>query len=526
MRIIKTEVLVIGSGFGAAAPALRMTEAGFQVLMLEKGANIVPEEDFRQTSDPQYLLRYLKNISSDTVSFTYAEALGGGSGFYEMVSLRAPSLVFEQTDDEGNRLWPAGIDRSVLDPYYDRAEEMLHVEQIGVDEIPKSGVVFSLLMKNLGYSCDRARYAVKGCVGSGFCVSGCIFGAKQSLHLNYLPLARMSGMEILTETEALSVRTLAGDVRRTRGARNIRTLPYRYEVECRRFEEPFTVQAKVVILGGGTIGTAGLLMRSREHLPFLSAHVGKNIAFNGSVKAAGLLPEGFIEGDMLSGRSHPGMVSYQFLKSMGVTISCAKPLPLHIVHAARLVLDGETRSPCFWGRAHVDLMKLYRRRMITIYALGLTPPCAEIRSLGDEVSPSLQLDDRLRSYYNRTKALLHSIFTRNGCKIIHAGMIDDEGTPLKDIRFDTTHMIGSCRMADSKDRGVVDAYGEVFEYPGIYVTDGAAVPSSLAVNSSLTILANAERIASHLRRWYAPGSTGTAGRDRGPQAESSGAGRY
>ena len=40
--------------------------------------------------------------------------------------------------------------------------------------------------------------------------------------------------------------------------------------------------------------------------------------------------------------------------------------------------------------------------------------------------------------------------------------------------------------------------GEVFDYPGIYVTDGAAVPSSLAVNSSLTILANAERIADHL----------------------------
>src|SRR5467141_144687 len=523
MRMIKTEVLVIGSGFGAAAPALRMTEAGFQVLMLEKGKNIVPEKDFRQTSDPRYLLRYLKNISSDTVSFTYAEALGGGSGFYEMVSLRAPSLVFEHTDDDGYRLWPAGIDRSVLDPHYDRAEEMLHVEQIGVDEIPKSGVVFSLMMKNLGYSCDRARYAVKGCVGSGFCVSGCIFGAKQSLHLNYLPQARRADMEILTETEALTIRTLAADVRTTRGARNLRALPYRYEVECAGIQGRLAVQAKVVILGGGTIGTARLLLRSREHLPFLSVHVGKNIAFNGSVKVAGLLPEGFIEGDMLSGRSHPGMVSYQFLKSMGVTVSCAKPLPLHIVHAARLVLDGETRHPAFWGQAHVDLMKLYRRRMITIYALGLTPPCAEIRNSGAEVR--LALDDRLRAYYNRTKALLHSILKRNGCRIIHAEMIDDEGTPLKDIRFDTTHMIGSCRMADSKDRGVVDAYGEVFDYPGIYVTDGAAIPTSLAVNSSLTILANAVGIALHLLKWYAPHRGGLAGRERRRQAESSGSDR-
>src|SRR6266849_312033 len=149
MRTVNTEVLVIGSGFGAAAPALRLSKAGHRVLIIEKGKDIVPEKDFKQTSDPKYLLQYLKSISSETMSFTYAEGLGGGSGFYEMVSLRAPSRVFEQTDEIGNRLWPGGIDRSSMDPHYDTAEEMLNVEQIGLDEIPKSGVVFSLLMKNL-----------------------------------------------------------------------------------------------------------------------------------------------------------------------------------------------------------------------------------------------------------------------------------------------------------------------------------------------------------------------------------------
>ena len=184
-----TEVLVIGSGFGAAAPALRLAKAGFRVLMAEKGKNIVPEKDFRQTSDPKYLLEYLKSASGESVSFTYAEALGGGSGFYEMVSLRAPSAAFEQRDERGARLWPGSIDRASMDPYYDRAEEMLSVEQIPVGEIPRSGVVFSRMMRNMGYSCDRARYAVRGCVGSGFCVTGCVYGAKQSLHLNYLPQA-------------------------------------------------------------------------------------------------------------------------------------------------------------------------------------------------------------------------------------------------------------------------------------------------------------------------------------------------
>jgi choline dehydrogenase-like flavoprotein len=515
MHTLQTDILVIGSGFGAAAPALRLSEAGCRVLMLEKGGNIVAERDFRQTNDPTYLLRYLKGVSGDSVGFTYAEAFGGGSGFYEMVSLRAPSLAFDQRDEGGKRMWPGGVDRAAMDPFYDLAEEMLGVEQIAVDEIPKSGVVFSHMMKNLGYSCDRARYAVKGCVGSGYCVSGCIYGAKQSLHLNYLPQAKAAGMEVMTDVEAVAIRPLETAAGSAGVRATICALPERYEVECLRRTDggTFAVRAKLVILGGGTVGTAKLLMDSAGRMPLLSRHVGRNIAFNGSVKAVGLLPEGFMEGDMLSGRSHPGMISYHFLDSLGLTISSAKPLPLHAVSAARLVLEGEHRRPDYWGEAHVELMKLFRRRMIVLYALGLTPPAASLRrSPTGEVTPELTVDDNLSAYYRNTKTLLHSIITRNGATVVDAKGVDQEGAVHSGIRFETTHMIGSCRMADSRDEGVTDAYGEVFDYPGLFVTDGAAIPTSLAVNSSLTILANAERVASYLVRRYGDGGRKEAAR--------------
>jgi choline dehydrogenase-like flavoprotein len=505
MKRIETEVLIIGSGFGAAAPALRLAEAGAQVLMIEKGKDIVPERDFKQTQDPKYLLQYLKGISSDEIGFTYAEALGGGSGFYEMVSLRAPSTVFDQTDSQGRRLWPAGLQRDTLDPYYDIAERMLKVEQIAFDEIPKSGVVFSLMMKNLGYSCDRARYAVTGCIGSGYCITGCIFGAKQSLHLNYLPLGKASGMTIATDTEAICIRPLVSFPAKASANRALSAIPFRYTIDCRNLatDEIFTIRAKLVILGGGTVGTAKLLLNSRTHLHFLSDHVGKNIAFNGSVKAAGLLPDGFVEGDMLSGRSHPGFVSYHFFDDRGITISSAKPLPLDVVTRAHLTIAGEAGPNAYWGEKHIELMKLYRRKMIVLYALGLTPPCAEIHQTGEaSFGPYLHLTNDLRMYYKSTKELLESILKRNGCRILDAKLINAEGKEYEDIRFTTTHMIGSCRMADRIENGVTDAYGEVFNYPGLYVADGAAIPSSLAVNSSLTILANAERIAAHIVKQY------------------------
>ncbi len=504
MRTVETDVLVIGSGFGAAPAALRLADVGLRVIVLEKGPRINPYSDFRQTQDPKYLLRYLHGMSGRNLSLTYAEALGGGSGFYEMVSLRAPSRVFEHRDENSHRVWPRGLTRHEFDSYYDIAEEKLHVEQIQPNLVPKTGLVFSKMMKNLGYSCERARYAVRGCVGSGFCVTGCIYGAKQSLLLNYLPQAVSSGAVVETELEAKSIHP----INRRSSTGPLEDLPLRYEVRCRRgagIRERIRYRAKILVLAGGTVGTAKLLLRSSRYLSRLSNQTGRNIAFNGSVKTAGILPEGFPEGDMFSGRSHPGMISYEFLDSHGITISAAKPLPLQVVASARLRVDGDGEQPLHWGRDHVELMRLYRTRMMVLVAFGMTPPLGQLTHVaGDNFDLELPLTDGLREYYRETKHLLHDIMLRNGCSLVDAQFVDREGSPHRDLHFSTAHQVGACRMADSRSYGTCDVNGEVFGYPGMFITDGAAIPSSLSVNTSLTILANAERIVSGIARRYAP----------------------
>lgn len=511
MRTVETDVLIIGTGFGGAAPALRLAEAGFRVTLMEQGPPLDPYRDFRQTQDPKYILKYIKGISGERLHLTYAEALGGGSGFYEMVSLRAPSQAFAQVDQSGHRLWPSGLDRQALDPFYDIADRMLHVEQIAPNLVPKSGLVFALMMKNLGYSCERARYAVQGCVGSGFCVTGCVYGAKQSLLINYLPQAVAAGATIETDLEARVIAPAVEPHTTPRGG-SIQAVPYRYDVLCRKRSggnELMRFRARILILAGGTVGTAKLLLRSRRHLPLLSDHVGRNIAFNGSVKAVGFLPDHFPDGDMFAGRSHPGMISYEFLQSRGITISAGKPLPVQAVAAARLRLDGDEREPSYWGAAHVELMQRFRHRMIVLVTFGMTPPLGRLSLAADDrVQLDLDVTGDLREYYRECKELLHSILRRNGCRTVHAQFLNGQGAPLPDPSFSTAHQVGSCRMADARSRGVVDVLGEVFDYPGLFVTDGAAIPTSLAVNTSLTILANAERIAAHLLKRY------TVARDR------------
>ncbi|HSR14108.1 MAG TPA: GMC oxidoreductase [Gemmatimonadales bacterium] len=491
----EVDALVIGTGFGAAAPALRLAEAGLKVVMVEKGPRVGPG-DFRQTQDPRYITRYLKGLAGEHLGLTYAEALGGGSGFYEMVSLRAPSVAFSQIDGRSGRaLWPERLDRAALDPWYALAERMLRVSQIPADEVPRSGLVFSLMLKNLGVSCERARYAVQGCVGSGFCVTGCVYGAKQSLHMNYLPQAVAAGATVECDREAVAIRPLEARPRDRLAA--LDQVPHRYEVLTRSVSggPSTTYRARVVVLGGGTVGTACLLLRSRPYLPELSAHAGRNIAFNGGVKVAGLLSDHLPDGDMFTGRSHAGMISYHFLESHGCTLAAVKALPLQIVTAARFRLDGDDPDG-WWGEPQAELMARFRHRVLAIASFGLTPPAGSL-SLDRKGRPQLSFHPAaaLEEGERRTRRLVESIFLRNGCRVIQADWLDRQGRPHKGLYFSSAHQTGSARMADRPDDGVVDPTGAVFGYPGLYVCDGAAIPASLAVNTSLTILANAERVA-------------------------------
>jgi choline dehydrogenase-like flavoprotein len=505
MKTLKTEVLIVGSGFGAAPPAFHFCERGYDVLLIEKGENINPGKDFRQSMDPRYLLKYIKSLKGEGVQLTFAEGLGGGSGFYEMVSFRAPSLVFDLRDDNGKKLWPSGLTRQNLDHYYNRAEKKLNVHQIDKDCIPKNGIVFCKLMKNLGYSVDRVNYSVKDCRGAGYCVAGCKFGSKQNIITTYLNKADQLGLKKLTNIQATRIIPLYTNGYDPAKTNRIQDVPYRYEVTAYSdiLEEYITILTKILILAAGTVGTAVLLLNSKKYLGNVSTHIGRNINVNGSVKTLGILPEGFIEGDMFTGMSHPGVVSFEFLKSRGITISTSKPLVVDAVSTAHFRVEGDTREPSWWGAAHVDTMKKYRKRAFVLYALGLTTSCAELRKNGgNNYKPYLKIDDKFREYYNSTTELLHSIFRGNGASIVNLDFINGEGNEHEDIYISTAHMTGSCRMADTICEGVVSADGGMFNRAGIYITDGAVIPTSLAVNPYLTILANSERITDEITGMY------------------------
>jgi choline dehydrogenase-like flavoprotein len=480
MKAFQQDVIIIGSGFGGAVPALRFAKKGLRVTILEKGPRINPFKDFKQTQDPKYLLKYMKGTTGENVHLSHAEALGGGSGFYETVSLRTPSFIFQKKDAQGQKHWPEGLSRKTLDPFYKRGEEMLNIHQIAPHEVPKSGQVFAQIMQKLGRTADRSRYAVKGCVNSGYCVTGCVYGAKQSLLLNYLPQAEKAGAQILTNSEVTGIQT------------NPRSA-YKYIVFFNNGKDKRTLHTKVLILAAGTVGTAKILMQSKPDLPNLSNQVGKNVTFNGSIKQLFITPDWCQDADMFTGRSNPGVLSYDFLESDNIMLTVGKIMPLHLFGVARTYVPG--KENVYWGHEHVNLIKKLRRRIMILVAQGYTEPyCSLSFNRKGKLEIYAESKSHLEEFNQNGTRILTKLIHSSGGTTISTDFMRRNGLPFPKLHFSSTHQLGSCRMADTPDRGVVNSNGEVYGYPGMYVTDGAAIPSSLIVNPSLTILANAERI--------------------------------
>lgn len=306
----------------------------------------------------------------------------------------------------------------------------------------------------------------------------------------------------MTETEALWVKPLKRYQHNPPKA-TIDTFPYRYQVRCRSIKggETFNYVAKIVILAGGTIGTAKLLLNSQKFLPQLSDQVGQNISCNPSVKLPILLPDWCPDGDMFTGRSHPGVVSYDFIESDDLLLTAGKVMPLQLFGAARLS-RAAAGPDAYWGEDHLGLMKKLRTRVMLMVALGFVPPVAEIVKNKDDFELLVKDKAALTGFYQKAKHIIEKITLRTRGEVLRFDFMSREGVPYQDIHFITSHPLGSCRMADSKTHGVVNSRGEVFDYPGMYVTDGAAIPGALIVNPSLTILANAERITEGISNKY------------------------
>ena len=258
------------------------------MVVLERGKR-KGHTDFHQSMDVGNLSDVYSLIQGQGAQIVVANLVGGGSNLYLAASLRAPSETFERMDsrpDDGprRRMWPQALSRASLDRFYRRAEAGLRVRQPSWKEVSKSGGVWAAMLREAGHTCDRVPVAIdfERCVDAKWCYTGCVFGAKNSLITNYLPSAERRGVEIreLVEVNEVAVSNARPYRWIVRGAR--------VDPETKQPVAPVEIECKVAIVAAGAMGTAPILMRSRQNgaLGGVSPHLGRHLNVNGDHIAA------------------------------------------------------------------------------------------------------------------------------------------------------------------------------------------------------------------------------------------------
>lgn len=527
------DYVVIGSGFGGSVSALRLTEKGYRVLVLERGKRY-RDEDFPRTNwNVRKFLWYpllrcfgIQQITLlNNVMVMHGSGVGGGSLVYANVLMEPEDRLYELPG--WKRL---GVDwRAALRPHFDTAKRMLgvtpHPQLTPADRVLESlaeergmghtfrptnvAVYFGEPGKTVpdpffgGEGPDRA-----GCMSCGGCMVGCRHNAKNTLVKNYLHFAEKWGAEIRAESEAMEIRPLGPD--EMDGAR--------YEIVYRRSTAlpgqggSRTVRARGVVVSAHVLGTLRLLFRCRDEsrtLTNLSPTLGTMVRTNsetipGSTSrrkdtdySTGAAITSIIQ---LDEQTFVEPVRYQegsgFIRMLAIPMIKAGEHPLE--RLVKTIWHGLTHPLDFmyakffgnWSKYTTILLIMQTvdstlrirpgRNLFTLFRHALV---SEL-SPGQKISPPVELSQGLtRAFAKRTDGIPQDSIPETLLKIPS-----------------TAHLLGGCPMGLSDADGVVNARGEVFNYPGLYVTDGSIMPGNPGINPSLTITALAEYVMSHIPR--------------------------
>jgi cholesterol oxidase len=512
--------LVIGSGFGGSVSALRLSEKGYSVGVLESGRRFADDELPRSTWDvrryfwaPRLGMRGIFQLTIfKHVTIASGAGVGGGSLGYANTLYRARRRFYEDPQWAGLADWEAD-----LAPHYDTAERMLGVvaydqddpaddllreyaREIGVEHTyakTRVGVFLSEPGRTVpdpyfgGAGPDRT-----GCLRCGRCMVGCPHGAKNTLVKNYLWLAERAGAEVLPERMVVDVRPLGAPD----GSEGYEVVTERPGAWLRRRRRTFTTRG--VVLAAGALGTNRLL--AGASLPRLSPRLGDLVRTNSEAIVAVTLPPGapdITRRVAITGSIYPDpdthietvvygeaadSISALYTLLVGDGTRVTRPLKLLRAAARHPVTFLRLFDPRGWSRRTIIVLVM----QTLDNAIALRPR----RTFGGGMKLQTEQDAArpIPTYIPVANHFAQWLARRTG-GVAQSSFME----ALRNIGS-TAHILGGAAIGADSNSGVVDARQHVFGYENLLVCDGAAVPANVGVNPSLTITAMAEHAMSHL----------------------------
>lgn len=500
------DVVIVGSGFGGSVAALRLTEKGYRVAVLEAGRRFADDE-FAKTSwnlrrylwAPQLKCFGIQRIHLlRNVMVLAGAGVGGGSLVYANTLYRPLKPFYE------DRQWAHITDwQDELEPFYDQASRMLGV--VTNPTTTPSDVVMQKVAKDMGVEDSYHPTPVgvffgepgkpaddpyfggagpqrTGCTECGGCMSGCRVGAKNTLVKNYLYLAEKLGAKVFPLTTVTQLAERDGrwtiDVRKTGG----------------RAKATFT--ADQVVLAAGTWGTQQLLHRAKATtLPKISAKLGELTRTNsesiiGAARYSVDQDNDFTKGVAITSSIHPDEITHIEPVRYGKGSNAMGLLQT-------LATDGAASTPRwlqFIKQAIRHPLRLLR--LLSVHRWSeRTVILLVMQSLDNSITTFLKRG-KLTSKQGHGEPNPAFIPAGHEANLLAAKHIDGMAGGTWGELFNiplTAHFIGGCAIGSDAENGVIDPYHRVFNYPGLSVVDGAAISANLGVNPSLTITAQAER---------------------------------
>ena len=506
------DYIIVGSGFGGSVSALRLSEKGYSVLVIEKGKWFT-SKDFPKTNWnlPKWLwmpfLRFygiMKMSIFRHVVILSGTGVGGGSLVYAN-TLPIPKDAFYTTGSWAKLSnW-----KKDLQPFYKKASEML-----GATKNPRlfdGDIVLKKLAKEIGRENEfehpdvavffgEEEVIVKdpyfggkgpersGCNFCGGCMTGCRYNAKNTLDKNYLYLAQQKGAEILAEHEVFDVNPIA-----------IKTGAKGYTVAIKTstklFKKRKTLKAKGIIFSGGVLGTVKLLLKIKaKSLPLLSAKLGDDIRTNNEtlVSISTLdktkdLSKGVAIGSLLhtDENSHLEVVRYSkgssFWKLLHLPYATGKNPLIRIVRMSKALI----KSPLSyfkiyfinsWAKSTTVLLFMQTIDSTLRFKLNIFGKMGSSVSSGKKPSPDIPESIELTKKYSK---LVEGKATSFAIESL-------VGIPS------TAHILGGAVMGEDAGKGVIDKNNKVFGYQNMFVIDGSMISANPGVNPALSITAIAE----------------------------------
>jgi choline dehydrogenase-like flavoprotein len=475
---VDCDVVVIGTGAGGAVVGRELAEAGLAVVFVEEGRYYDRSQFTGRAFQMQQRL-YRRggstfSVGNAAIPIPLGQSVGGSTTVNSGTCFRTPERVLARWADE---LGLSELAPDKMGGYFERVEAVLGVEPARRELLGGNGRVIARGCRALGFTRHGPlRRNAPACDGQGVCCFGCPTDAKRSTNVSYIPLALRAGAELFTGARVTRIIVDGG---RASGV-----------VAHTEDGHTLTIRGRAVVVACGAIMTPLLL--DQQGIGARSGQLGKNLSIH---PAAGALAE--FDEQIMPWNGIPQGYSIEELHEEGILYEGAS-VPLEMSMSMTQMIGPEL----------IRLAESYDH-VASFGFLVEDSSTGSVRNVMGQPVIQYWLNDKDVSHIKRGMDVLAQVFFAAGARRVHTGISGfdvlespDDLAALRranirpwDLDVSAYHPLGTARMGSDPASSVVGADHQLHDTQGLYVVDGAAVPSAIGVNPQITIMALATRAA-------------------------------